>query len=143
MTYQQIVYAWRRLSGECLSGSDTHLRHVTCVMSPKSICTPSFFRKYFIIITYHTSLRHPCSHVNSWLFIFRKRATNYRALLQQMTYGDKASYGSSQPCSQIAHKSSNERLRHSFEDATHILSIDMTHPMGVCPPIIRVSEPFF
>jgi len=29
---------------------------------------------------------------------FRKRATNYRALLRNMTYEDKASYGSSTPC---------------------------------------------
>jgi len=30
--------------------------------------------------------------------IFRKRATNYRALWRKMTYKDKASYGSSPPC---------------------------------------------
>jgi len=30
--------------------------------------------------------------------IVRKRATNYRAPLQKMTYKDKASYGSSPPC---------------------------------------------
>ena len=30
--------------------------------------------------------------------IFRKRATNYRVLLQKMTYKDKASYESSPPC---------------------------------------------
>jgi len=30
--------------------------------------------------------------------IFRKRAINYRALLRKMTYKDKASYGSSPPC---------------------------------------------
>jgi len=30
--------------------------------------------------------------------IFRKRATNYSALLRKMTYKDKASYGSSPPC---------------------------------------------
>ena len=30
--------------------------------------------------------------------IFRKRATNYRALLRQMTYEDKASYDSTPPC---------------------------------------------
>jgi len=32
--------------------------------------------------------------------IFRKRATNYRALLRKMTCKDKASYGSSPPCRQ-------------------------------------------
>jgi len=31
--------------------------------------------------------------------IFRQRATNYRALLQKMTYKDEVSYGSSPPCS--------------------------------------------
>ena len=30
--------------------------------------------------------------------IFRKRATNYRALLRKTTYTDKVSYGSSAPC---------------------------------------------
>jgi len=30
--------------------------------------------------------------------IFRKRATNYRALLRKMTYEDKASYDSTPPC---------------------------------------------
>jgi len=33
--------------------------------------------------------------------IFRKRATNYRALVRKMTYEDKASYGSSPPCTSI------------------------------------------
>jgi len=33
--------------------------------------------------------------------IFRKRATNYRALLRKMTCADKASYGSSQLCTAI------------------------------------------
>jgi len=30
--------------------------------------------------------------------IFRKRATNYKALLQKMTYEDKTCYGSWPPC---------------------------------------------
>jgi len=30
--------------------------------------------------------------------VFRKKATNYRALLRKMTYKGKASYGSSPPC---------------------------------------------
>jgi len=33
--------------------------------------------------------------------IFRKRATNYRALLRKMTYKDKASYDSTPPCTKI------------------------------------------
>jgi len=38
---------------------------------------------------------------------FRKRATNYRALLRKMTYKDKASYGSSPPCTSVASSFSN------------------------------------
>jgi len=33
--------------------------------------------------------------------IFRKRATNYRALLQKMIYKDKASHGSLPPCTRV------------------------------------------
>jgi len=33
--------------------------------------------------------------------IFRNRATDYRSLLRKMTYKDKASYGSSPPCTQF------------------------------------------
>ena len=33
--------------------------------------------------------------------IFRKRATNYRALLRKMIYKDQASYGSMPPCNSI------------------------------------------
>jgi len=33
--------------------------------------------------------------------IFRTRATNHRALLRKITYEDKASYGSSPPCSTV------------------------------------------
>jgi len=34
-------------------------------------------------------------------FIFRKRATNYRALVRKMTSEDKASYESTPPCTKI------------------------------------------
>ena len=34
--------------------------------------------------------------------IFRKRATNYRALLRKMTCKDKASYDSTPPCTKYA-----------------------------------------
>jgi len=34
-------------------------------------------------------------------FIFRKRATNYRALLREMTHKDEASSGSSPPCTAV------------------------------------------
>jgi hypothetical protein len=34
--------------------------------------------------------------------IFCKKATNHRALLQKMTYKDKASYGSCPPCTTVS-----------------------------------------
>ena len=36
--------------------------------------------------------------------IFRKRATNYRALLRKMTYEDKASYDSTPPCTKHGYR---------------------------------------
>jgi len=44
-----------------------------------------------------TGLRRPIGCLKLQV-IFRKRATNYRALLREMAYKDKASYGSSPPC---------------------------------------------
>ena len=43
--------------------------------------------------------------------IFRKRATNYRALLLKMTYKDKASYGSSPP--RIRYKTAKRKSRYT------------------------------
>ena len=37
--------------------------------------------------------------------VFRKRATKFRALLLKITYKDKASYGSSRPCTFDAYTS--------------------------------------
>jgi len=47
--------------------------------------------------------RRPIGYVQSQV-IFRKRAANYRALLQKMTYIDKASHGSSPSCITRARK---------------------------------------
>jgi len=58
-------------------------------------------RTWFIIHIQHiTHYRMAKTHRMPYKLqvIFRKRATNYRALLQKMTYKDKASYGSSPPC---------------------------------------------
>jgi len=47
----------------------------------------------------YTWLRRPIGCLKLQV-ILRKRGTNNRALLRRMTYSDKASYGSSQPCSE-------------------------------------------
>jgi len=54
--------------------------------------------------------------------IFRKRATNYRALLRKITYGDKAFNDSTPPCTSIAH--TNILL--------HIPSFYCTYPSFYC-----------
>jgi len=45
----------------------------------------------------HTGWRRPLRCLKLQVIV-RKRATNYRALLQKMTYEDKASYESTPPC---------------------------------------------
>jgi len=46
--------------------------------------------------------------------IFRKRATSYRALLRKMTYEDKASYDSTDPCSATMVQSLTRRRALTF-----------------------------
>jgi len=62
-------------------------------------------------IAYGTWIIDKCALVTGWRrpiwclklqVIFHKRATNYRALLQKMTYKDKASYGSLPSCTSIS-----------------------------------------
>ena len=55
----------------------------------------------------HGTGRRRCTGCLKSQVSFRKRATNYRALLREMTNKEKASYGSSPPCKlSPAHKSS-------------------------------------
>jgi len=52
------------------------------------------------MLTTKTGWRRPIGCLKLQV-ILHKRATNYRALLRKMTCKDKASYGSSPPCSQV------------------------------------------
>ena len=52
--------------------------------------------------THNIEWRRPIGCLNLQV-LFCKRATNHRALLQKMTYKDKASYGSLPPCSIMFH----------------------------------------
>jgi len=62
--------------------------------------------------------------------IFRKRATNYRALLRKITYKDKASYGSSPPCTCDAHnfrtskRDSRMRARRSRQSCRGVIQVE-------------------
>ena len=53
---------------------------------------------------------------------FRKRATNYRTLLQKVANEDKASYGSLPPCREIAFGELAEQVSAFFTKITHLLS---------------------
>jgi len=69
-----------------------------------------------------TGRRRPIGCLESQV-IFRKRATNYRALLRKMTYKDKASYGSSPPC--IAFRDSRYKGVMSRVWMRHVMSYDV------------------
>jgi len=78
--------------------------------------------------------------------ISRKRATNSRALLRKMTYKDKASYGSSPPCTQSGgHTRIAKPLETSLylcKRALHIRHLDngsiCTEPVYECDTYKRV-----
>jgi len=60
---------------------------------------------------HHTGWRRPAGCLKLPV-IFRKRATNYRALLRKMPYKDKASYDSTPPCmSHVARATSRKCMR--------------------------------
>ena len=67
-----------------LSSTHTHTNERVVAQPPKWVCIG-------------TEWRRPIGCLKLQV-IFRKRATNYRALLQKMTYKDKASCGSSALC---------------------------------------------
>jgi len=68
-----------------------------CGMSRSKVWHDSFINTLFCGAICTTGWRRliGCLKVQ---VIFRKRATNYTALLQKMTYEDKASYDSTPPC---------------------------------------------
>jgi len=85
----------------------THIDIHVCTHAYTHIDIPVCTRDQFV----STGLRRPIGSLKLHV-IFRKRATNYRALLLEMTCKDKASNGSSPPC---IHKHPNT-LQHT---ATH------------------------
>ena len=71
-----------------------------------SACLP-----FHTLLTFCTGWRRPIGCLKMQV-IFRKRATNYRALLRKMTYKDKASYESSPPF--IQHHDCPESSKHTY-----------------------------
>jgi len=69
---------------------------VYCVLLHVSLCVAA--RVYADSLETRTEWRRPIGCLKLQVS-FRKTAANYRALLQKMTYKDKASYGSSPPSS--------------------------------------------
>jgi len=84
-------------------------------------------------------LCHPVSHIRTgWRrpigclrlqVIYRKRATNYRAVLRKMTCKDKASYDSTPPC-----------ISHTYQ--TYVSHIRITHTYHAYVSHIRITHTY-
>jgi len=71
--------------------------HIAITYTVYTYIHPNQPQLYNIVHIWKTECMEP-SNMAKLQVIFRKRATNYRTLLQKMTYEDTASYGSSPPC---------------------------------------------
>jgi len=85
----------------------------------------ALLRKMTCNLRHPMGLRHPVFTANAircrrpigclkLQVVSHKRATNYRALLQKMTYGDKTSYGVSPPCKSILDPTKRNQTYNSF-----------------------------
>jgi len=71
-----------------------------CMHLQKQHPPPSLQSSYILYTNTNTGWRR-CIGCLRLQVSFRKRTTNYRALLRKTTYKDKASYGSAPPCKHI------------------------------------------
>jgi len=75
----------------------TYMYIYTCVYLYVYMYLCIYMYVYIYIYEFLTGWRRPIGCLKLQV-IFRKRATNYRTFLRKMTHKDKASYGSSAPC---------------------------------------------
>jgi len=80
-----------------------HVCMYVCMHVCMYVCIVTRVNKHKIALTV-TGWRRPIGCLELQV-IFRKRATDYRALLRKMTSKDKASYASSPPCMSHLHAS--------------------------------------
>jgi len=84
--YKEVIHTWnQRIRTYCTFAHSVHSVFNTHVYDSMCVCA------------LYTGWRRPITCLELQV-IFRKRATNYRALLPKITYQDKASYDSSPPC---------------------------------------------
>jgi len=76
--------------------ADTQTPHLLCFVLSR-LKGPGRLLQYICGHTRATGWRRPIGCLKLQV-IFRKRATNYRALLRKATYKDKTSYDSRPPC---------------------------------------------
>jgi len=74
----------------CVRAVCVHVVRAVCVHVVRAVC----------VHVVSTGWRRPIRCLKLQV-IFRKRATNYRALLRKMTCKNKASYGFAPPCTSI------------------------------------------
>ena len=92
----------------CTHHTHAYIHTVIRLLSHTCVCLSHTYKHSPCLAT---GWRRPIACLISWI-TFRKLATNYRALLREMTYKDKASYGSSPPC--IGHFVSSFSRVHSL-----------------------------
>ena len=142
MSYEHVI---------CMSGAcHTHALMCVCVTWLICMCDVTHLHVWRVLFTllymcdvapWHNSSigwRRPIGCLKLQV-IFRKRAINYRALLQEMTYKDKASYGSSPLCiciTWLIHmcNMTHSHVRHdAFTCPTRLFNMcDMTWLNHVC-----------
>ena len=116
----------RRIARAIICTLHSTLQHTVCysVLQFVAVCCSASHRRIARAIICRQCRHHYSNGILQHIeclklqVIFRKRATNYRALLQNLSYTDKALYDSTPPCS-------------SFQDTdihkhTHTLTISMS-----------------
>jgi len=89
------------------------LASLSCSAFMLYACVCIWFHACMQTFTRETGWRRPIGCLKMHI-VFRKRATNHRALWRKITFKDKASYGSSPPCTTRTNKSCRTRAS-SFE----------------------------
>jgi len=104
-----------------MCATSLHLSYFTACVQFNCLCAVCLHKRVCFLCT---GWPRPIGRLKLQV-ILRKRATIYRALLHKMTYKDKASYGSSPPCSRLT---TAPRRKWFMSETWLVHTCDMTHP---------------
>ena len=98
--HYSLIWVWHDKMRDITRSYDKNARHYSLISHVRQECVTWLMwqnaRHYSLIWPYYTGWRRLIGCLKLQV-IFRKRATNYRALLRKMTYEDMASYDSTPP----------------------------------------------